>query len=100
MSWLAELIGELLIGVLFDRDAKEFRSSKTLVFYAICRNLFHLVLIALLVTLIWYTTTQGGWVNYFFALFCLIVLLFQIGSFYSWNKQCVKQFRLLKSRRS
>ncbi|MER0123460.1 hypothetical protein ABPH35_07360 [Streptococcus sp. ZJ93] len=93
MSWLAELIGELLIGVILDWEAKEFRSPKSLVLYAICRNLFHLALIALFVTLIWYTTYQGGWVNYFFALICLIVLLFQIGSFYSWNKQAIKHWQ-------
>ncbi|MGT2949994.1 hypothetical protein BU202_01555 [Streptococcus cuniculi] len=91
------LIGELILGVLLELEAETFRSRKGLLIYAVCRNLVGLVLIALFATMVWWNLYKGGLVLYLFALVCGGLLVFQLVSLYSWNRQAIKHFRNLNS---
>lgn len=90
------LIVELILGALLEKEAVEFRSRKSLLLYAICRNLVGLALSALLTTIVWWCLVKGGITLYLFALLCGGLLVFQVVSLYAWNQEAFRRFRFLK----
>ncbi|MGT2716050.1 hypothetical protein [Streptococcus respiraculi] len=82
-------VGELILGVLLELEASECRTRKSLLLYAVGRNLAGLALIALFATIVWWTLAKG---DYLSALLCGGLLVFQVVSLFVWNREAIKRF--------